>query len=93
MIRKKVVLKKGEKEVLKKELSNDEKIHKESALSWDGSNLLVRIPNDIANYLGLTEKNRFEKNLKFIIEEKEGKIQKLFEITDRNKPKRKTKKK
>ncbi len=87
------VLTKKEKERLFSQIESNEKIEREVSLSWDGKNLIVRFPRDIADYLDVNEKNRFEKNLKFIVEEKDGKIDQRFEIVERTTPKRKVKKK
>lgn len=85
---KKNVLTKEEEEELLGSVSGKEEIIKESSISWDGLNLLVRIPKEIAKYLGLDEKNRFEKNLKFVITEENGKVEKRFDVVERLKPKR-----
>lgn len=87
------VLTKEEKKRLLSQISAGERIEKEVALSWDGKNLFIRFPKDIADYFELNEKNRFTKYIKFIVEEKEGKIIKTFDIVDRTKPKREIKKK
>lgn len=68
-----------------------EKIDREVSLSWDGKNLLIRLPKDIAEYLGVNDKNRFKKKIKFVIEEKGGVVIKTFDAVDRTEPKRETK--
>ncbi len=89
----------NEKDVLTKEdaeklfsgTNHDEIIYGEASLSWDGRNILVRIPKEISEYLKINEENRFKKNIKFIIEIKKDLIIKTFDIVDRTKPKRKIK--
>jgi len=73
-------------------INHEEIISREASLSWDGRNILVRIPKEISEYLGLDEKNRFKKNLKFTIEIKRDVIKKSFEIVERTKPKKAVKK-
>lgn len=85
------VLKKNEREELFRALHGHEIIEKEVFLSWDGSNLILRLPKDIASYLGINKNNRFKKAIKFRIEEGEENIKKEFDVVDRDKPKRKTK--
>ena len=87
------VLTKKEKERLLAHISDGEIIEKEVAISWDGKNLFLRFPKEMADYLDINEKNRFTKNIKFIVEEKDGEIIKKFEVVDRTKPKRETKNK
>ncbi|MEK6927097.1 MAG: hypothetical protein AABX11_01560 [Nanoarchaeota archaeon] len=79
------VLNKEEEKAFRKYVTNEDCIQKESSLSWDGSNLIVRIPKEMAEYLDLTEKNRFTKSILFKIKEKEGQIIKTFEVIDRTK--------
>ncbi len=86
------VLKPYEITELLKAVGGSDKLEKESAISWDGRNLIIRIPKEIAEILDINEKNRFKKNFKFLIDEKEGKRTLTFEITQRTKPiKEKTK--
>ena len=80
------VLKLDEIAELLKGIGGSDRLEKESAISWDGRNLIIRIPREIADVLKINEKNRFKKNFKFIIDEKDGKRIQSFEITDRNKP-------
>lgn len=80
------VLKEEEITELLKGTTNEERIEKESAISWDGRNLIIRIPKEIADYLKITEKNRFEKSFKFEIKLENNNVQKIFEITERTKP-------
>jgi len=89
MIKEKSVLTKTEEEELFQEIEGGEKIEKEVSLSWDGKNLMLRLPKEICHFLDLTSKNRFKKNFRFIIEEKDGKIEKSFELVERTRPKRK----
>jgi hypothetical protein len=75
---------------LKKE--NEELIEAEASIGWDGRNLLIRIPKDVAQFLGLNEKNRFTKNIKFEIKhDLDGNITKKFDVVDRQAPKKKQK--
>jgi len=83
------VLKIEEIHKLISEVNREEIIEKESAISWDGRNLIIRIPREIADYLKLDEKNRFEKNFKFKITSNEKETKQEFEIVSRNKPMRK----
>lgn len=82
----KSVLKKEEIAVLLKGVGSSEILEKESALSWDGRNLIVRIPKEIADVLRIDKENRFKKNFRFLIDEKEGKKTCSFEIVERTKP-------
>ncbi|MEK6933839.1 MAG: hypothetical protein AABW75_03115 [Nanoarchaeota archaeon] len=78
------VLTKEEKKRLLQNLEDTvEHIEKEVAFSWDGTNLLVRFPKEIAEYFKIDKHNRFMKKLKFIVENKEGVIKKEFEIVER----------
>ncbi len=81
-------LTKKEEERLLSHIGDGEIIEREVALSWDGKNLVLRLPKDIADYFQVNENNRFTKNVKFLVEEKEGKIIKEFDIVNRTKPKR-----
>ncbi len=86
------VLEKGEEEELLKGLKKEETIKKEVSFSWDGSNLIVRFPKEIADFLNLNKENRFEKSIRFTVNQKEdGTIEKTFDIVDRQKPIRKMK--
>ena len=80
------VLKTEEIKELLKSVQGSEKLEKESAISWDGRNLIIRIPREIAGIFKIDEHNRFKKNFKFTIEEKEGKRIQSFEIVERNTP-------
>lgn len=80
------VLKTEEIQKLISEVNREEVIEKESAISWDGRNLIIRIPREIADYLKLDEKNRFEKNFKFKITSGEKETKQEFEIVQRTKP-------
>lgn len=84
--------KKDEEELLKSAFGEKELIEKEVSLSWDGKNLIVRVPKEISDYLNLNKENRFKKKMKFSIIEKEEGVIKSFEVVDREKPKRRTKK-
>ena len=63
-----VILNMSEKDVLKSEeikklistISDSEIIEKESAIAWDGKNLVIRLPKEIAAYLKINKENRFE---------------------------------
>lgn len=71
---------------------NEEIIEEEAAIGWDGRNLIIRLPKDIAVFLGLSEKNRFKKNIKFMIQHNlEGQVVKEFDIVDRKSPKKEVK--
>lgn len=80
------LLKRNEIRELLKEVSGTDKFEKESAISWDNRNLIIRIPKEITDILGINEANRFKKNFKFIIDEKDGKKIYSFEIVERTKP-------
>ena len=88
-----------EKDVLKSEeirklisgVDDTEVVEKESAIAWDGKNLVIRMPKEIAEYIKINKENRFEKSIKFRIENKEGIKTQTFEIVQRTKPQRKTK--
>jgi hypothetical protein len=77
-----VLSNKEEKELLQK-IEGIERIEKEVSLSWDGRNLMLRLPKDISGFLELNEKNRHKKSFKFIIEAKDGKVEKKFDIVDK----------
>lgn len=80
------VLKEDEIKKLISEVVRGEVIEKESAISWDGRNLIIRIPREIADFLEINEKNRFEKNFKFKITANEDEIKQEFNIVSRTKP-------
>ena len=74
-------------------LDTSENIEVEASFSWDGRNLLVRIPKDLANFLKINQDNRFENKIKFIVSEKNGRIkEQRFEILKRLEPRKKTRK-
>ena len=78
---------------VQKEINRFEEIEKEAILSWDGNNFLIRIPNEIIDYLGIKKEDRFKKSLLFKLkEEKDGTVKKTFDIIPRTK-KRKIRKK
>jgi hypothetical protein len=83
------VLNSKEEDELLKDIKHSEIIEKESSLSWDGVNLITRIPKEIADYLKINMDNRFDKSIVFKIEDKDGIITKGFDIIDRTKPKKK----
>lgn len=85
------VLTENEQNKLISNVEHGEKIEKDVSLSWDGKNLILRFPKDIAEYFGIYEKNRFTKSIKFIVEEIDGKIRKSFDVIERTKPKREIK--
>ena len=88
----KELTKREEEELLKSALGEREIIEKDVSLSWDGKNLMVRIPKEISDYLNLNKENRFKKKIRFsIIEKSEGVIQ-SFEVADRDQPRRKIRK-
>ena len=86
------VLKREEITELLKDLKGSETLEKESAISWDGRNLIIRVPREIADYLKINEKNRLQKSFKFIIEDNNGERTQKFEIVERTKPIKKKKK-
>ncbi len=90
---KKGVLTESEKERFLKLMKTGEEIEREVNISWDGSNLLIRIPKEIADYLGINKDNRFENKIKFTIKEMPEGVEKRFEIVKRSEPKRKWRKK
>lgn len=83
------VLTKEEKDRLISKIGYGERIEKEVALSWDGKNLVLRFPKDIADYFNVNKDNRFKKSVKFIVEEKDSEITTKFEVIDRIKPRKK----
>ena len=82
------VLTKKEKDKLTTKIEVEEKIEKEVSLSWDGKNLVMRFPKDLADYFEVNKDNRFTKNVRFIVEEKNGQITKEFDVVDRTNPRR-----
>lgn len=84
-MKEKSVLKKEEKEEILKILNNHEKIVREASLSWDGSNILLRLPKEIADYLKIDKKSCYNKNMKFTVEEINEGVKQTFEIVDRKK--------
>ena len=62
-------LTKKEEEKLLRSLKEGESIEKEVSISWDGINLFLRLPKEIATFLGVNKDNRFERNMKFIVKE------------------------
>jgi hypothetical protein len=87
------VLTEKEKKKLLGEIHREEVIEKDVSFSWDGKNLFVRFPKDIADYFGVNKENRFKKSLKFLVREFEGEVTNTFEILKRDHGKRKIKKK
>lgn len=83
-------LKKKEVEFLAEGIEEQkEEIVGVSAISWDGRNLIVRIPKEIADYLQLNETNRFQKNLQFKIEaDLNDAVKKTFDVIERTEPKK-----
>ena len=88
---KKSVLSKKEKEVLLGQFAPKEEIEVDTAISWDGASLLVRIPKDIADYFGINKKNRKKKRMKFFVKEEKGEIIKKFDIINKNEKKKSSK--
>ena len=80
------LLKREEIAELLKGISGSDRLEKESAISWDSRNLIIRIPKEIVDILRINKDNRFKKNFRFVIDEKEGKRIQTFEITERTKP-------
>ncbi len=92
-MKKGVLTKEDEEKLLESFRGNPEEIDKDVSLSWDGKNLLLRLPKDIAEYFGVNKDNRFEKKVKFIVrQQRDGKVIKEFDIIDRIEPKREVKK-
>ena len=73
-----------EEDKLLSKMHLQELIEKEVAISYDGTNLLVRFPKEIAEFLGVNPDNRFENSLKFIVKEKDGEITKSFDIVEKD---------
>jgi len=82
------VLTNKDAENLFRDINNKDEIRREASLSWDGRNIIVRIPKEIAEYLDLNEENRFEKNIRFTVEINGDDSIKTFDIVKRIKPKR-----
>lgn len=82
-MKEKSVLLKTEKEKLLKVVNPYEKIEKKANISSDGKNFVIRIPKEVADYLGITKENKNKKAIKFIIKEENDKINKTFEVTER----------
>jgi len=82
------VLTNEDAKILFRDIDNKDIIEKEASLSWDGRNIIVRIPKEISDYLNLNEENRFEKNIKFSVEINGDESKKTFDVVKRNKPKR-----
>ncbi len=77
-------LTKIEKEKITGSIEEGEVIEKIASFSWDGKNLVVRFPKDIANFLNVNEENRKSKKLKFLVVEKNGEMTREFEVIDYN---------
>ncbi len=92
IMRKKSVLSRTDEEELLTSVDSGEKITKDSSISWDGLNLLVRIPKEIAEYLSLDKNNRFEKSFRFMISDDGKNAEKTFDVVERTRPKREFKK-
>ena len=79
---KKGVLTESEEKEFYKAIGKSEVIEKEASISWDGRNLLLRLPKEIADYLGVEEENEAKKKIVFKIKETNGKVKKECEIID-----------
>jgi len=90
---KEAVLSLEDSNFIKKSLEEGETIERIVNFSWDGSNLLLRIPKEISQFLNLNKDNRFEKSLKFIIKGLPEKSINTFEVIERTTPKKLIKKK
>ena len=91
-MRKKEVLTKKEKEEIKGIIEAHELIEKEAVLSWDGSNLFLRVPREIADYLELKEEDRFNKSILLSIKGyPDGKTEQTFRVIKRRRKIRKKK--
>ena len=86
------VLSKDEEKKLLNSLDDTEVIEQSTSISWDGNNLILRLPKEISDYLGLNKANRFTKKILFRITEARGDVKREFEVIERKEPKRKTKK-
>jgi len=86
------VLKEEEMRELLKGVNNEEVLEKESAISWDGRNLIIRIPREITDFFNIDEHNRFQKSFKFKITSNEKQTIREFDIVERTKPKKENKK-
>lgn len=92
-MKKGVLTKEDNVKILESLRGNPEEIDKNVSLSWDGKNLLLRLPKDIAEYFGVNNENRFEKKVRFIVrQKKDGTTIKEFDIINRTEPKREVKK-
>jgi hypothetical protein len=74
-----------EMEKLVEGLDDSEKIIKEAAISWDGTNNVVRIPKEVSDFLDINEKNRKNKRMKFEIIEKNEQLTQIITIIDHEK--------
>lgn len=83
-MKEKRVLTQKELEYISDRFDGVERIEKDASLSWDGRNLLLRLPKDIANYFKINEKNRKGKAIKFVVEEKNGIVKNSFLVVDRD---------
>ncbi len=77
-------LTKREEEKLFEEMQREEVIEKEVSFSWDGKNLVVRFPKEIAETLKVTKENRKLKKLKFTIKVDGDKATKEFSIINKD---------
>jgi len=83
-------LSKKDFEEVKQLINPKESIEKESAFGWDGKNLTIRLPREIASYFQITKENRFDKTFLIKVNENNiGEIEKTFDIIKRTKPRRK----
>ncbi len=80
-----------EEETLLKEIESTERIEKYAAISWDGTNFVVRIPKEIADFLSITEENRKNKKIRFYVEEKDEKIISEITLIEKNDQEKNTK--
>ena len=73
------VLTKSQKEKLLQLIHGGERIEREAKVSWDGSNFLIRIPKEIADYLKIKKSD----TVVFRIEDRNGAVTKSFDLGER----------
>ncbi len=75
-------LKKNEEEKLFKEIDDEEIIERFASFSWDGKNLVIRFPKEIADVLGVNKENRKEKKLRLLVKVNES--ENSFSVVEKN---------
>lgn len=76
-------LKKEEEERLFQELQKKEVIERFASFSWDGKNLVIRFPKEIADTLGVNKENRKEKKLRLLVKIDNDKIETEFSVVEK----------